>query len=358
MDNLVLSNILFRKTRAALSVAGVALGVVLVLLTVGIAHGFLNEQGKRNSAVTAEIWVRPPGDLLAINSTLQMRVSEGEQIKSIDGVAHVIPVGILVKGGRQINGIEFDSFKHASDITIVEGREIRAGDEVIIDLFLQRSRNLKVGETMDVFDRPFTIVGIYDPETLGRLKVPLSTMQQYLSREGLCSRLLVKVTDPARQEEVAAAIKQRLPGSAIELTRDMPILYARGTPALNTFLNVVITLAVVVSSLVILLAMYTTVTERTRQIGVLKSLGASRSWIAGEIEKEALLISFVGVLVGVGLAVTGKYIIQGMSTISVELETVWLFYSLLIGMSAGALGALYPALRAANQDPVKALAYE
>ena len=111
--------------------------------------------------------------------------------------------------------------------------------------------------------------------------------------------LLVKLAPILRrQEEVAARIKERFPDHSVTLTRDLPILIGRGVPALQTFLNVVISLSIIVSSLVILLTMYTTVAERTRQIGVLKSLGASKALIAGDIEKEALLISALGVLSG------------------------------------------------------------
>ena len=82
------------------------------------------------------------------------------------------------------------------------------------------------------------------------------------------------------------------------------------------------------------------------------------AFIAGEIEKEALLISALGVLVGFTLSALGKLLITRLTTMNVELEPMWLLYALVLGMLAGVLGALYPALRAANQDPVKALAYE
>ena len=89
MDNLVISNLLYRKTRTATTMAGVALGVVLVVLTVGIAHGFLNEQGRRNAALTAEILFGPPGTVfgLSLNPTLSMNVQLADQLRSIDGVA-------------------------------------------------------------------------------------------------------------------------------------------------------------------------------------------------------------------------------------------------------------------------------
>jgi putative ABC transport system permease protein len=358
MDNLVISNLFYRKTRTVTTMIGVALGVVLVVLTVGIAHGFLHDQGRRNAAVTAEIMLGPPGSTfgLSLNPTLSLPLDLIDKIQAIDGVSDVVPVGQYLRG-HVIDGIDFNSFTHVSELRIVEGRPLRSGDETIIDRIQQKRNKLKVGDEMEIFDRPFRIVGIFEPESLARIKVPLSTMQQFLNRP-LCSMLLVKLKDPSRQEEVATAIKDQFPNHSVTLTRDLPILIGRGIPALQTFLSVVIALSIIVSSLVILLTMYTTVAERTRQIGVLKSLGASKFWIAGEIEKEALLISALGVIAGSALAIAGKFAITRLTPISVELEPLWLFYAFGLGLLAGALGALYPALRAANQDPVTALAYE
>jgi putative ABC transport system permease protein len=117
-------------------------------------------------------------------------------------------------------------------------------------------------------------------------------------------------------------------------------------------------LSAVISTLVILLAMYTTIIERTREIGVLKSLGASRTFIVGSIVKEALLISGVGVVAGTLLALAGKAGIEAATSLRVDIEPRWVAIAAAIGLVGGALGALYPALRAAYQDPVKALSYE
>jgi len=359
MDNLVLSNILYRKTRTITTMAGVALGVVLVVLTVGITHGFLNEQGRRNSAITAEIMVGAPGTTfgLSLNPTLSLPLSRVQEIRSIEGVLDAVPVGQNLQG-RMVDGIDYESFTRVSGLRVVEGRPFDAADEAIIDRQQAANRKLRVGDEYEIFSRRFRIVGIYEPESLARIKIPLQTMQELLNRRDLCSMILIKVADPSRQDEVAARIKERYPDHGVMLTRNLPILISQGTPALQTFLKVVVALSIIVSSLVILLTMYTTVTERTRQIGVLKSLGASKLWIAGEIEKEALLISSLGVVAGFALSVVGKLIITRLTNMNVELEAVWLFYALVLGMLAGVLGALYPALRAANQDPVKALAYE
>src|SRR6266852_3681304 len=224
MDNLVLSNILYRKTRTVTTMAGVALGVVLVVLTVGIAHGFLHDQGRRNSAVTAEIMLGPPGSTfgLSLNPTLSLPLDLADRIRTIDGVRDVVPVGQYLSG-HVIDGIDYDSFTKVSDLRIVEGRPFISGDETIIDRIQQKQRKLKVGDTLQVFDRPFRVVGIYEPESLARIKVPLATMQEFLNRK-LCSMLLVKLTDPSRQEEVAAQIKELFPDHSVTLTRDLPIL--------------------------------------------------------------------------------------------------------------------------------------
>ena len=359
MDNLVLANLFHRKTRTAISAAGVAIGVVLVVLTVGLTHGFLNEQGQRNSAVTAEIMVRQAGTFgIGLEKGLTVPVSIIEKIRSIEGVEAAVPIGQNLHLRRLIDGVDYVSFEKVSGVRVIEGKPISSGDEVMIDSVLQQNKKLKVGGQIDVFDRPFRIVGVYEPESLGRLKVPLSTLQDQLHGAGLCSMILVKVKDPSQQEEVAANIKSLLPDYGILLTRDLPNLYSRGTPALQTFLQVVLALSIVISSLVILLAMYTTVTERTRQIGILKSLGASSFWIASEVEKEAMMISIIGIIAGFGLSVAGKYFIQKLTSLHVELEAIWLLYAMGISIVSAVLGALYPALRAANQDPVKALAYE
>ena len=142
------------------------------------------------------------------------------------------------------------------------------------------------------------LLGSYEPPGGGRIKIPLATMQDQEGAEGKASAILVASTDPAKQEEVAARIRQRFPDDQIIFTRDLPELYAAGVPALNVFIKVVVGVASSISMLVILLAMYTTVTERTRQIGILKALGMSKTSIAWVIEKEAILVSVLGVTGG------------------------------------------------------------
>jgi putative ABC transport system permease protein len=109
---------------------------------------------------------------------------------------------------------------------------------------------------------------------------------------------------------------------------------------------------------VILLAMYTTIIERTREIGILKSLGASRAFIIMTIEKEAALISTLGVVLGFLISVAAKFWIESNTRLKIDLGFRWLAISAAIGLCAGVVGAVYPAVRAAKLDPIEALSYE
>ena len=86
--------------------------------------------------------------------------------------------------------------------------------------------------------------------------------------------------------------------------------FEKSIPLLGVFLRVLVVLAAVVSSLVVMLAMYTTITERTREIGILKAMGASRGYIVGIIEKEAILISVIGLIAGFVVSLVAGYLIH------------------------------------------------
>jgi putative ABC transport system permease protein len=148
------------------------------------------------------------------------------------------------------------------------------------------------------------------------------------------------------------------PGYNFVRTSDLPELFSQSSKPVEVFLDVVIGLSLVISTLVILLAMYTTIIERTREIGILKSLGASKPFIVGVIEKEAAVIRALGVGVGFVASVIGKYGIEAATRLRIDLLPRWLLISAAIGVLGGVVGALYPAMRAANLDPLEALSYE
>jgi putative ABC transport system permease protein len=364
-DSLVATNIRQRPMRTVISVIGVALGVVLIVLVVGLVRGMLKEQGRRSSNVGAELIFRRQGNItVTTTSVLNMPVQYAPRLASISGVKAVSPVGQYLKGSDQgfgmeiIDGIDYESYAKVAELKIREGRPLAGGNEVIIDPVYAKNKKVKVGDQIDLFGRKFNIVGLYEPEIGSRLKIPLSAMQNLAGSIDRCTFIFVKCQNPEAQEQVASSILSELPGNQIIFVRDIPSLYEKGTPVVDIFLKVVIAVAVIISTLVIMLAMYTMITERTREIGILKSLGASNAFIVTTIQKEAFIISALGVLVGFASAYIGRFLIVSYTALLIEIEPRWLFYSGLCGLLSGLLGALYPAMRAAKQDPIKALSYE
>jgi putative ABC transport system permease protein len=183
-------------------------------------------------------------------------------------------------------------------------------------------------------------------------------MQKQLGGEGKASAFLIKIKDGFAPEQVAENVHRTFSDNQVLLTKDLEELYMSSIPALNVFLNVIIGVAAIISALVVLLTMYTTVTERTRQIGIMKSLGLSNTGIGWIIAQEAILISFCGIVAGILLTVILRFLLARVTTLEVEINPMVLLIVLVAGLVGGALGALYPALRAARLDAVEALSYE
>ncbi|HJX90093.1 MAG TPA: lysylphosphatidylglycerol synthase domain-containing protein [Pyrinomonadaceae bacterium] len=365
MDSLVFSNIAHRPARTAVSILGTGVGVLLIVFTVGLAHGVLHERGKRESNIGAEIMIRASGSIsLGGASPFRLQTSHAAAIAQVPGVRSATPVGQILDstdtgfGSRLIDGIDFDQYANLAGITIREGRKLMTGDEAIVDPEWKERRHAQIGDTVQLFKRSFKIVGVYEPPGGGRIKIPLTTMQEQEGAEGRATAILVACSDPAKQDEVAARIQERFPETQLIFTRDLPELYATGVPALNVFIKVVVGVAAAISMLVILLAMYTTVTERTRQIGILKSLGMSKRSIAWVIEQEAIVVSVLGVAVGILLTLVARFAVMRVTSLTIEIEPRWILIALAVGLFGGTIGALYPALRAARQDAVDALSYE
>jgi putative ABC transport system permease protein len=367
MNSLVFSNMLHRPARTVVSVVGIGIGILLIVFTVGLANGNLRERAQREANVGAEIMFRPSGSIgLSSTDALKMPESIGSEIEKVDGVAAAIPVAndtVPAKegltGNRIVEGVHWDSYSKIAGLLLVKGRPFVEGkDEMMADIAWLERRNAKIGDKFNIYDRDFVIVGGYEPSSGARIKIPLSTMQTQLGSDGKISGFLVKVKDGEDPRAVGDRLNAKFPDTQIILTSELEDIYMQGVPALNVFLNVVVGVAGGVSALIILLTMYTTVSERTRQIGVLKSLGMSNTGIGWTIVQEALMISIGGVLIGLVATIALSYLCAKYTTLVVAIDPKIVLLILGIGIVSGVVGALYPGLKAARLDAVEALNYD
>lgn len=367
MNSLVFSNMLHRPARTLVSVVGIGVGILLIVFTIGLANGSLRERAQRESNIGAEIMFRASGSIgLSGSDSLRLPVSMIAEVEKVDGVASVIPIAQNsvpasdgITGSRFVDGVPFEQYANVAGLQVMQGRTMVDGkDELMADLVWLERRKMKVGDKFNIYDRDFTVVGTYEPSAGAMIKIPLSTMQEHLGADGKASAFLIKIKQGFTPREVGDSLNARFPENQIILTSELEELYMQGLPALNVFLDVVVGVAGAISALIILLTMYTTVTERTRQIGVLKSLGMSNISIGWTIVQEALLISIGGVIFGVLATFLLKFALGKWTTLTVTIDPQLIGLIVLIGIASSIVGALYPGIRAARLDAVEALNYD
>ncbi len=357
---------LHRPARTAVSVIGIGIGILLIVFTVGLANGSLRERAERDKNVGAEIMFMAAGSWGMSGIDPRLSVDMQSELEKIDGVQMAVPflqksvpASDGLTGNRLLDGVNFDEYSAMAGLQVVQGRKFTDGsDELMSDSAWLERRKLNIGDKFPIYERDFTIVGTYEPSAGARIKIPLGTMQTQLGSEGKVSAFLVKIKPGFTAEAVGAKLSEKLPGNQIIRTSELEEIYMQGVPALNVFLDVVIGVAAAISGLIILLTMYTTVTERTRQIGVLKALGMSNLSIGWTIVQEAILISVGGVVFGVGATFLLKFALARWTTLTVAIEPQTVITIVIVGIASGTIGALYPGLRAARLDAVEALNYD
>jgi len=365
MLELILANLKVRPFRTLISIVGVALGVILVVLFTSLANGMANDMAKRAANWKAEIVFTRPGSMTYDSSNASLNVGYADRLMKIEGIESTLPViryFMADSHGRwgitQLDGVDWKPFSEQNDIEIVEGRAPEALDEVVLDQRRIEEDGVKIGDTIELFgDHPYKITGVFSPPSGARIKMSLAAMQDVLQTEN-CTYILVKVKDGVDPQAVADRINAELPGNSVTFTQDIITSATDRIPALKTFLRVMVGLGAFVSVIFVLLSMYTTVTERRKEIGILKSLGASKGFIIGAIEGEAFMIGVFGVVLGFVLAVVSSLLIGRLFDLAFEFSIGWILTAIAIAIAGSLFGALYPAWRASVIDPVEVMANE
>jgi putative ABC transport system permease protein len=367
MNKLIFANLIHRPVRSIISVLAVAIEVIMILSIAAIFMGMLNDTKQRTNGIGADLMMRPPGSsIFAGMSGAPMPIKIVDVLRKLPHVAVASPVNQKFSTAGKIEilyGIDYESFAAMKPFEFLDGGPFQGPNDVIVDdLFASSDKGYHVGDTIQILKHPFRISGIVQHGKGARRMMPLETVGQFTDAEGKASLFFIKVDDPANddlgvQEIHATHGLEEYPVESVddwleEMTPDK-------IPGFNIALEVVTFIAVVVGFLAIFQSMYTAVLERTREIGILKSMGASKLTIVDVILRETAAMAVAGVLLGVAGAFGVKFVMaRFFPTTNFEIAGLWVAKASGIAFGGAMCGALYPAWLAARKDPIDALAYE
>jgi putative ABC transport system permease protein len=352
--------------RSLLSILLIGVPVTLILCLVGLSHGFIEDSQKRQRGSGADIMVRPKSSsFLSLNGApipqeLVGYMAKQPHVKMATGVYSItVEVPTLFA-----TGINYDEFTQMCDgFEFHSGGAFQRPDDVILDDYYADQTKAKVGDTIKLLNGKWHVSGIMEGGKLSHIVVPLKTLQERLENAGKVNLIYLRLDNPAN---TAATVNYltgtpALEGYPIISMKDFTsLLNVNNIPALAGFIAVVMGIGVVIGFAVVCLSMYMAVLQRTREIGILKSLGASKSFILGIILSEAFFLGLGGTVLGILMSYGAAALIHALKPASLPMIIVyeWWPRTGAITIAGALLGALYPGLTAAAHDPIEALSYE
>jgi putative ABC transport system permease protein len=368
MNKMIISNLVHRPIRSLISITAIAVEVTLILVIVGLSMGILNDAKARTSGIGADVMVRPPGSSNFVGlSGAPVSIKVADILRKLPHVTAVSPVVTNLSTGagtlEVLYGIDLPSFESLSNgFRYISGGPFTGPDDVLIDDLVASSKHLKVGDTTEILNHKFRVAGIVENGKGARKFMPIQTVQDLTGAQGKASMFYVKLDNPDNAPAFVDEVK-KVPGmesySAQSLKEWLSLMTPDNVPGFSAFINVVIGVSICIGFIVIFQSMYTAVMERTREIGILKSMGASKWYVVRLILRETMALAIAGIIVGIGISYAASYgIVHRFPTVRVVVQSDWVLKAAIIAMVGALLGAVYPAFRAAQKDPIDALAYE
>jgi putative ABC transport system permease protein len=363
VNRLVFENLKHRPLRTLLGIVSIGVEVTMILTLVGLSHGVTDDMSLRNRGTGADIVVRPPNSNLFSLGGVGMSEKYVAAIREQPHVA--IATGTLVQQVtglfNSIAGIHLDEFNSLSGgFHYVDGGPFKDPHELIVDQVEARADHLHVGSIVKL-GKDWRVTGVVEGGKLSRMFANIETLQDEYSQSNKVNVVWVKVDDPANIPIVKAELKAKFEDFNIYTMEEMTsLLTPDNVPVVKGFTKVVIGISVIVGFLVVFLSMYTAVLERTREIGVLKALGASPAYVLGILIRETVLLSLAGSVVGILMSYGSQVLITNFAPafLTMEIVKIWWLYATGIAIVGSLVGALYPGFKAAKQDAIEALSYD
>jgi len=396
------------RLRSALTVVGIVIGIATVIAFASFGASVQTDVvGEFQSTSASEIYVvsgggflsggGPPGSDVGLTSPV-VTTHDLEQLRAIDGTRAVlprgsVPVSSLTYANQTVTPGSLTATTAASfDGEIVTGRTFESGtNEIVLNEIAARqfNANVTVGDTIDVVREgttTFTVVGITAGARGGLAALSPPGPEFYVPVDphyrttqasptlGVDQRAYSQVTivaDAGRVSEVRDAIETyiqtesdaiRLAGENGQVTVQSTEDVVGGIQAVLRDITRLITgigvLALVVGAFGIANIMLVSVTERTKEIGIMKSMGATNREILGLFLAESVLLGSLGAVIGIPLGLGVGYAGASYAEVGFTVPVDWVVIAIAMGITIGVVAGLYPAWRAARVDPIEALRYE
>lgn len=361
VNRLVIENLKHRPVRTLLSAIAIGVQVTMILTLVGVSQGMLGDIAARSRGTGADIVIKPPDSNIFQFSGIVMPEKIVDLVRAQPHVT--LATGSLIQGVGGVDsiaGIHLDEFNQLSGgFRYLDGGPFRGPNDVVIDEVEAKQDHAHAGSTI-VKGHSWHVTGVVEAGKMSRMFTDIRTLQDLYSASGKITVVWVKVDDPANVDATVDALKQRLPGYGVySMDQLTALLSPDSIPVLKRFTYVVIGIAIVVGFLVVFLSMYTVVLERTREIGILKALGASPAYVMGILLRETILLSIVGAIAGILLSYGARALMQAfVPTMTTIIVYEWWPIAAAIALVGSLIGAIYPGLKAARQDAIEALSYD
>lgn len=396
-----LSSIGQRKLRSGLTIIGIIIGIAAIVALISIGQGlqnYVNEEfaklGANKIIIMSKSTAGAGGPAASSLSASPLIKKDVEIIKRVNGVEGV--VGILIKAAKisykgetkylMLAGIPTDNeaLKLLGAMEPVEaetGRELKQTDTysalirygVANGLF---KKEIEVKDSILINDREFTVIGIVGK--LGNsfadntLVIPLDVARELFSEPELVSEIIVEVrnADAKTVEDIKEALRKTRHEKEGEETFEVQTTedFRKSVGSILSVITVVLAGIAAISLLVggigIMNSMFTNVLERTKEIGIMKAVGAKNSHILWIFLIEAGLFGLVGGLIGLALGTSLAFAVGnvaanlGYSFLVIKINYALLFGALAFSFVIGCISGILPAMRASKLRPVDALRYE
>ena len=364
-SKIVWENLKHRPVRSLLSILLISVPVTLILTLVGLSHGFLESSQERTRGIGADVIVRPPGSSFLNLSGTPLPEDLGPKllakqphVKLVMGTVNE-PIENVTLGAA---GVDLNTFNQMSGgFQYIAGGPFRGPHDVIVDRYYAAQHNLHVGDMVKIKNLPWRVCGIIEVGKLAHIVFPITVLQDITGDPHKVTQFYLKLDNPANTDEVVRELKLKLEGYPIYSMSGFTSLFTvNNIPELSEFINVVMGIGVVIGFAVVCLSMYMAVLQRTREIGILKSLGASKLFILRIILAEALLLGVGGTVFGILLSYGAYWLLATLRPASLPIVPVpaWWPIAGAVTLVGALLGSLYPGLNAARHDPIEALSYE